>query len=178
MVSGGASYSLYGRFELIGRGRIFGVIPISILFFLGIVVLAHVVLKYLRFGRFLYAIGDNRQAAYVSGIKTNRMIVSGYVMVGLLNALAAIIMISRVGTALATTGDSYALDALAAVVVGGVAITGGKGNALSIFLGVVLIGLIGNALVVMNVNPFMRDVVIGLIIVGAVTINQLTGERS
>ena len=177
LVSGGGSYTLYGRFELIGRGRIFGVIPVSILFFLGIVVLAHIVLKYFRFGRFLYAIGDNRKAAFVSGIKTNRVIVSAYIMVGLLNALAATIMISRVGTALATTGDSYALDSLAAVVVGGVAITGGKGNAMSIFLGVVLIGLIGNALVVMNVNPFMRDVVIGLIIVAAVTINQVTGER-
>ena len=178
LVSGGASYTLYGKFELIGRGRIFGVIPVSILFFLGIVVLAHIILKYFRFGRFLYAIGDNRKAAYVSGINTNRIIVSAYILVGLLNALAATIMISRVGTALASTGDSYALDALAAVVVGGVAITGGKGNAMSIFLGVVLIGLIGNALVVMNVNPYMRDVVIGLIIVIAVTINQVTGQRA
>lgn len=178
LVSGGGSFTLYGRFELLGRGRIFGVIPVSILFFLGVVVLAHIILKHLRFGRFLYAIGDNRKAAYVSGIKTNRVIVSGYIMVGLLNALAATIMISRVGTALASTGDSYALDSLAAVVVGGVAITGGKGNALSIFLGVVLIGLIGNALVVMNVNPYMRDVVIGLIIVVAVTINQVTAQRA
>lgn len=178
LVSGGGSYTLYGRFELLGRGRIFNVIPVSILFFLGVVILAHIILKYLRFGRFLYAIGDNPKAAYVSGIKTNRVIVTGYIMVGLLNALAAIIMISRVGTALANTGDSYALDSLAAVVVGGVAITGGKGNALSIFLGVVLIGLIGNALVVMNVNPHMRDVVIGLIIVIAVTINQVTAQRS
>jgi ribose transport system permease protein len=178
IVSRGASYTLYGRFELLGRGRIFDVIPVSILFFIGIVVLAHIVLKYLRFGRFLYAIGDNRKAAYVSGIKTNRVIVSAYILVGLLNALAATIMISRVGTALADTGDAYALDSLAAVVVGGIAITGGKGNAMSIFLGVVLIGLIGNALVVMNVNPFFRDVVIGLIIVAAVTINEVTAEKS
>ena len=177
LTSGGASYMLFGRFEMIGRGRIFNVVPISILFFLGIVVLAHVVLKYFRFGRFLYAIGDNSKAAYVSGINVNRVIISSYIMVGLLNALAAIIMISRVGSALASTGDSYALDALAAVVVGGVAITGGRGNALSIFLGVVLIGLIGNALVIMNVNPYMRDVVIGLIIISAVIISQLTGDR-
>lgn len=178
LVSRGGSYTLYGRFETLGRGRIFNVIPVSILFFLGVVFLAYIILKYLRFGRFLYAIGDNRKAAYVSGINTNRIIVSGYIMVGLLNALAAIIMISRVGTALASTGDSYGLDSLASVVVGGVAITGGKGNALSIFLGVVLIGLIGNALVVMNVNPYMRDVVIGLIIVAAVTVSEVTGEQT
>jgi len=177
LTSGGASYMLFGRFEVLGRGRIFGVIPISILFLLGIVALSYVILRYFRYGRFLYAIGGNRKAAYVSGINTDKTIIKGYIIVGLLNALAAVILISRVGSALATTGDSYALDALASVIVGGVAITGGKGTAMNIFLGVVLIGLIGNALIIMNVNPYIRDVVIGSIIIAAVTISQYTGER-
>jgi ribose/xylose/arabinose/galactoside ABC-type transport system permease subunit len=178
LISGGASYMLFGRFELLGRGRMLKIIPIPILFFIGVVIVTHIVLKHLRYGRFLYAIGGNRRAAYVSGINTDRITLAAYVVVGLLNALAALILISRVGSALATTGDAYALDALASVIVGGVAITGGKGNALSFFLGVVLIGLLGNALIIMNVNPYMRDVVIGLIIVGAVTISHLTSERS
>jgi ribose transport system permease protein len=177
ITSGGASYMLFGKFETLGRGKVLNYIPISILFLLGVIVVAHVVLKYFRYGRFLYAIGGNKKAAYVSGINTGRVTVTAYIAVGLLNALAALILISRVGSALATTGDSYALDALASVIVGGVAITGGKGNALSIFLGVVLIGLIGNALVIMNVNPYMRDVVIGFIIIAAVTISTLSGER-
>jgi ribose/xylose/arabinose/galactoside ABC-type transport system permease subunit len=177
LVSGGASYMLFGRFEWLGRGRVLNVVPIPILFFLGIVAVAYILLKYFRYGRFLYAIGGNRKAAFVSGINTNRTIIVSYVLVGVLNALAAIILISRVGSALATTGDSYALDALASVIVGGVAITGGKGTALNIFLGVVLIGLIGNALIIMNVNPYVRDVVIGLIIITAVTISQYTSER-
>jgi len=177
LVSGGGSYMLFGRFEWLGRGRILNVIPIPILFFLGIVAVAYILLKYFRYGRFLYAIGGNRKAAFVSGINTNRTIIVSYILVGVLNALAAIILISRVGSALATTGDSYALDALASVIVGGVAITGGKGTALNIFLGVVLIGLIGNALIIMNVNPYVRDVVIGLIIITAVTISQYTSER-
>jgi ribose transport system permease protein len=177
LVSGGASYMLFGTFELIGRGRILNVVPISILFLLGIVAISYVVLKYFRYGRFLYAIGGNRKAAYVSGINTNRVIITAYAIVGLLNGLAATILISRVGSALATTGDSYALDSLASVIVGGVAITGGKGTALNIFLGVVLIGVIGNALIIMNVNPYVRDVVIGLVIIAAVTISQYTSER-
>jgi ribose/xylose/arabinose/galactoside ABC-type transport system permease subunit len=177
LTSGGASYMLFNNFEWLGRGRILGVVPISILFFLGVVLIAYVVLKYFRYGRFLYAIGGNRKAAYVSGINDTRVIITGYIVVGVLNALAALILISRVGSALATTGDAYALDSLAAVIVGGVAITGGKGTALSIFLGVVLIGLIGNALVIMNVNPYVRDVVIGLVIIAAVTISQLTGRE-
>ncbi len=178
LVSGGASYMLFGRFELLGRGRILDVVPVAIPIFLGVVVVTYIVLKYFRYGRFLYAIGGNRKAAYVSGINTNRITVTAYVVVGLLNALAALILISRVGSALATTGDSYALDSLAAVIVGGVALNGGKGNALSIFLGVVLIGLISNALIIMNVNPYVRNVVIGLIIISAVTVGELTSERS
>ncbi|HSV30632.1 MAG TPA: ABC transporter permease [Atribacteraceae bacterium] len=178
LVTGGASYMLFGRFELLGRGRIFHYLPISILFFLGIVVIAHIILKYFRYGRFLYAIGSNRKAAFVSGINTDRIIIKGYIMMGLLNALAAIILISRVGTALATTGDDYALDALASVIVGGVALTGGKGGALNIFLGVVLIGLIGNALIIMNVNPHIRGLVIGLIIIIAVSLSQLSERQS
>jgi len=178
LLSGGASYMLFGEFELLGRGRIFGVIPVAIFFFLGMMVIAFIVLRYLRYGRFLYAIGGNRKAAFVSGIKTDRITITAYVVVGLCNALAAIILISRVGSALATTGDSYALDAMAAVIVGGVSLSGGKGTALNIFLGVVLIGLISNALIIMNVNPYLRQVVLGIIIISAVTIGQFTGDRS
>ncbi len=178
LASGGYGYSLYGHFELIGRGRIFDVIPIPILFFLGVVLIAFFVLKYFRYGRFLYAIGGNRKAAYVSGINTNRITVIAFVVVGLCDALAALILISRVGATTATTGDSYGLDALAAVIVGGVALAGGKGNALNIFLGVMLIGLISNALIIMTIDPYMRDVIIGVIIIIAVTISQFTSERA
>ena len=178
LTSGGASYMLFGKFELLGRGRILGIIPISILFFLGMVIITFVVLRYFRYGRFLYAIGGNKKAAFVSGINTDRTTVIAYIIVGLCNALAAIILISRVGSALATTGESYALDSLAAVIVGGVALAGGKGTAVNIFLGVLLVGLISNALIIMNVNPFARDVVIGLIIVAAVTVGEISGRRS
>ncbi len=177
LISGGASYMLFGRFEWIGRGRIFNVVPISILFFIGMAVLTYIILKFFRYGRFLYAIGGNKKAAFVSGINTDRTIITGYIVTGFCNALAAIILISRVGSALATTGDNYALDALAAVIVGGVSIFGGKGTAVNIFLGVILIGVIGNALIIMNINPFVRDVVIGLVIIVAVTVSQFTGDR-
>ena len=177
LVTGGASYILYGQFELLGRGKLFGFLPVSILFFIGSLVLAFIILKYTKYGRFLYALGGNKKAAYVSGINTTRVTLTAYITVGLLNALAALILISRVGSALSTTGDAYSLDSLASVIVGGIALTGGRGTALSIFLGCVLIGLIGNALVIMNVNPYLRDVVIGLIIIGAVTIGQLMHDR-
>jgi ribose transport system permease protein len=178
LISGGASYMLFGRFEFLGRGRILGVIPVAIFFFLGVVVLSYIILRYTRYGRFLYALGGNKKAAFVSGIKHKRVTLQAYIMVGLLNGLAALILISRVGSALATTGEAYSLDALAAIIVGGVILTGGKGSAVNIFLGVLLIGLVGNALVIMNVNPYLRGIAIGTIIIAAVTISNATGKRN
>ena len=177
LVTNGASYMLFGQFQLLGRGKILNYIPISILFFLGAMVIAFIVLKYTKYGRFLYAIGGNEKAAYVSGIKTQKVTLTAYVIVGIFNAFAALILISRVGSALANTGDSYSLDALAAVIVGGIALSGGKGNAVSIFLGVVLIGLISNSLVIMNVNPFLRVLVIGLVTIAAVASGYLSNKR-
>jgi ribose transport system permease protein len=177
LISKGASFMLFGRFETLGRGRMFGTIPVAIFFFLGVVIIAHIILRYTRYGRFLYALGGNKKAAFVSGINTKRVTLQAYVIVGLLNGLAALILISRVGSALATTGDAYSLDALAAIIVGGVILTGGKGSALNIFLGVLLIGLVGNALVIMNVNPYLRGIVIGIIIITAVTISNASSNR-
>ncbi|TVQ38725.1 MAG: ABC transporter permease [Spirochaetaceae bacterium] len=178
LISRGGSFTLYGRFETLGRTRIANFLPVSIIFLVFVVLVTLVLLKYTRYGRFLYSIGGNRKAAYVSGIKTTAVTMRAFITVGVLNALAALILISRVGTALAGTADAYSLDALAAIVVGGVAITGGKGNALSIFLGVLLIGIVGNALVVMNVNPHLRGIFIGVIIIGSVTFSGLSEQRS
>ncbi len=177
LISGGSSYMLFNRFATLGRGRIFSIIPIAILFLLGVVIMSHILLKYFKFGRFLYALGGNKKAAFVSGINVNKVTLTSFIMVGVFDALAALILISRVGSALATTGDAFSLDALAAAVVGGVPIIGGKGNALNIFLGVVLIGLISNALVIMNINPYLRDVAIGLLIIIAVSISAISDQR-
>jgi ribose transport system permease protein len=174
----GTGYPMNGRFELIGRGRIFDLIPIPILFFLAAVLVTFFLLRNFRYGRHLYAIGGNRSAAYVSGIKTTRITITAFVVVGLCNALAALILISRVGFAQENTGGSYGLDALAAVIVGGLSLNGGKGSALNILLGVLLIGLVTNALVIMRVSPYARDLVMGAIIIIAVTVAQRTGGRA
>ena len=177
VVGSGTGYPMYGRFEWIGRGRLANTVPIPVLFSLGVVLATFVVLKYFRYGRFLYAIGGNRKAAYVSGIDTDLTTVTAFVVTGLCSALAALILASRVGFTQANLGSSLALDSLAAVIVGGVSLSGGRGNALNIFLGVLLIGLIINALIIIHVNPNARDVVMGLIIVIAVTVGQYTEER-
>jgi ribose transport system permease protein len=166
----GTGYPMNGRFELIGRGRVFELIPIPILFFLAAILVAFLVLRYFRYGRFLYAIGGNRKTAFVSGIRTARVTIIAFIVVGLCNALAALILISRVGFAQENTGGTYGLDALAAVIVGGVSLTGGRGSALNILLGVLLIGLISNALIITQVNPNARDLIMGGIVIVAVTV--------
>jgi ribose/xylose/arabinose/galactoside ABC-type transport system permease subunit len=172
LVGGGTGYPMYEQLEMLGRGRIFQFIPIPILFFLGAVFLTFIVLRYFRYGRFLYSIGSNSKAAYVSGIQTDRITITAYVIVGLCTALATLLLISRIGWGRENVGVPYSFNALVAVIVGGVAITGGKGTALNIFLGVILIGLIENALIIMNVNPHVRNVVLGLVIIVAVSIGR------
>jgi ribose transport system permease protein len=174
----GNNIPISGRFEVLGRGRILDVIPIPVLIFLGAIIITSIVLRYFRYGRHLYAIGGNRRATFISGIRTGKITVIAYAVVGLCNALAALVLISRVGTAQAVIGDTYALDSLAAVIVGGVALSGGRGNALNILLGVLLIGLISNALIIMRVSPYARDVVMGLIIIFTVTSAELSRNKA
>jgi ribose/xylose/arabinose/galactoside ABC-type transport system permease subunit len=174
----GTGYPVSPRFEQLGRGRLFDVVPVPVLIFLAAIGITAVVLKYFRYGRKLYAIGGNRKAAFVSGIGTGRLTVAAFVVVGLCDALAALILVSRVGLAQSNISDSYALDALAAVVVGGMSITGGKGSAVNILLGVLLIGLISNALIIMRVSPNARDLVMGGIVIAAVSLSQRGAERA
>jgi ribose/xylose/arabinose/galactoside ABC-type transport system permease subunit len=182
LAGSGNNIPISGRFEMLGRGRLFDIIPIPVVLFLAGFALTALVLRFFRYGRHLYAIGGNLRATFASGIKTGRLIVLAYIVVGLCNAIAALVLVSRVGTAQAVIGDTYALDALASVIVGGVALTGGRGNALSILLGVLLIGLISNSLIIMRVSPYARDVVMGLIIIFTVTSAELgrngTGRRT
>ena len=104
-------------------------------------------------------------------------LIIAYTVVGVLCGLAALILISQLGAAYPNTGTRYAMDTLAAVIVGGTLITGGKGSALGLLLGVVIFGMISNALNVLNVSAYLRDVVLGLIIISAVTIGRISTER-
>jgi ribose transport system permease protein len=177
VISKGYFSSLTGRFQLIGRGKVFSLIPIQVLLFVLVVVLGWLVLRFTKFGRLLYAVGGNQKAAYVSGVRTSLYKVITFVVCGGLVSFATIILISQLGAAYPNTGDPYALNALAAIVVGGVAITGGKGTALGIFFGAVIFGLISNVLNILNVNAYWRDVALGVIIIAAVVVSGLSERK-
>jgi ribose/xylose/arabinose/galactoside ABC-type transport system permease subunit len=169
----GRNFPLRGTFESLGRGALGGVIPLPIVIFFLVLLFAFFLMRYTRFGRTLFAVGGNPKAAYLSGVNNDAMKIAVYTLCGLLVALASMTLISKLGASYPNTGDGYELEALAAIVVGGTSLAGGKGSALGLFLGVIIFGLMSNALNMMNVSPYFRDVFIGGIIIVATVLSRI-----
>jgi sugar transport system permease protein len=129
------------------------------------------------FGRSVYAVGGNPQAAFLAGINVARIRVSVFVLVGRMAAVSGILLLSRLGSGNATAASGLEFDVIAAVVVGGTALTGGRGSMVGTLLGVLVITLIGNGLILLGINPFIQQVVRGLIIVAAVLANVQATKR-
>ena len=130
------------------------------------------------FGRSVYAVGGNPQAAFLAGIDVARIRVCVFVLGGLMAAISGILLLSRLGSGNATAASGLEFDVIAAVVVGGTALTGGRGSMVGTLLGVLVITLIGNGLILLGINPFIQQVVRGLIIVAAVLANVQATKRS
>ena len=130
------------------------------------------------FGRSVYAVGGNPQAAFLAGINVARIRVMVFVLGGLMAALSGILLLSRLGSGNATAASGLEFDVIAAVVVGGTALSGGRGSMVGTLLGVLVITLIGNGLVLLGINPFIQQVVRGVIIVAAVLANIQAIKRS
>ena len=177
IVSAGFNFPLHGKFNWIGQGKLGGFFPVPILIFILIYILAYVILRFTKYGRILYVTGGNEKAAFVSGINVDMYKILTYSFCGALVGLATLILLSRLGSAYPNTGERYALDSLAAVVVGGTSLYGGKGSALGLLLGVIVFGLITNALNLININPYWRDAVVGIVIITAVVVGQLGTRR-
>lgn len=158
-------------FEPIGGGML-GFIPVPVITLFVVVILSHFLLRYTKWGRNWYAIGGNEETAYLSGININAHKIAVYVLNGFLAGVAAITLTSRIGAALPVMGNGYELRSIAAVVIGGVALSGGRGNIIGVFLGVLLLGVISNSLNMLNVSSFYQNVTLGSIILIAVIANQ------
>ena len=128
-----------------------------------------------RFGRQVYATGDNLEAAHLSGMPVTRVKVAAFVIAGVLAAIAGFILTARLGTAQPTAGKGLELTAIAAVIIGGTSLTGGRGAVVGTVIGALLLGTIDNGLNLLNVSPFLQDVVKGAVILFAVFIDRNTG---
>lgn len=176
LVTGGNNLPASTDFTF-GRDKIFEVVPIPVLFLITIFVVMFLVLKFTKFGRRAYAIGNNTEAAYLSGIKIKRNKIYVYTLNGGLLGVAAMILLSRLGSGNSVMGDSLLMQAIAAAVIGGVSMAGGRGSVWGVFLGTVLIGVISNALNLLNVASFYQYIVLGSIIVGAVFVSNMGSKN-
>ncbi len=173
ITTGGVTNSLGGKFATLGRGVSFGIIPNPVIVCVIVYIFIYIILRFTKLGRRIYAVGGNEEAAYLSGINTDLTKILVFTLNGLLVGVASIVLVSRLGSALPSTGSGMELRAIAAVVIGGVPLTGGQGNALGTFLGVLLTGLISNVLNLLNISAYYQEVVLGLIIITAVVFSNI-----
>jgi ribose transport system permease protein len=158
-------------FEFIGSGWWLG-IPVPVWISVGVVLIFVFITKKTSLGRFIYAIGGNERAALLSGVPVKKVKRLVYAISGLMAAIGGVLITSRLNSAQPNAGMSYELDAIAAIVIGGTSLSGGKGSVMGTVLGVLLIGVLNNGLVLLNVSPFWQQVVKGLVILLAVVIDK------
>jgi len=155
-------------YTFIGRGYLFGVIPMPALIMIGVFLLAYIILNHLPLGRYIYAIGGNEEAVRLSGVKVKRIKAMVFMISGITASISGLIMTSRLASGQPTAGEGYELDAIAAVVLGGTSIAGGRGHIFGTLLGALLLGVLSNGLNLMGVSPYVQRVLKGAIIIGAI----------
>jgi ribose transport system permease protein len=163
-------------FNFLASGRWLG-IPVPIYLIVVCAVIVSIVLRHTRFGRYVYAVGSNREATRLSGVPVDRVTVGTYVIGGVLAGLAGLVEAARLGSGNPTGGAGYELDVVTAVVVGGASLTGGEGRISGTFLGALLIAVLRNGANLLGVDPFDQNIYIGLLILGAVALDQRLRQR-
>ena len=177
IVGGGRPQTIIGQFSFLGEAKIGGFIPVAIIIFLVIFAFAFFLRKYTKYGRRLNAIGGNPQAAFLSGINVEWHVVSIYTLSGLIVGFTALLLVSRLGMVRADSGANYALQALAASIIGGITFEGGKGSIIGAFFGVLLLGILYNAMNIIGVSSYTQTIVLGAIIVIATVISNIGKMR-
>ena len=162
-------------FEWIAFGRVFG-IPVPIIIMLVVFAAAWYLLKYTRLGRYIYALGGNESATQLSGINVDKVKIIVYAMSGLLCAVASTIEVSRLSSAQPTAGTGYEMDAIAAVVLGGTSMSGGRGKIIGTLIGALILGFLNNGLNMLGVDAYYQMIVKGGVILLAVLVDKKTNK--
>jgi ribose transport system permease protein len=169
----GGSFGEPGAFSLLwfGTGRIAG-IPVSVFVFVGIAIGGWVLLNRTRYGRYVVAVGGNREAARIAGVPVRKVVFSVYVLAGLLAGVATVLLCARLGSASPVSGNLYELDAIGAVVIGGTSLAGGRATIVGTFLGVLTFALIFSLMTQLNLSTEVQQVTKGAIVLGAVLLQR------
>ncbi len=177
LISGQPVLGLKDDFRFIGAGEVLG-IPFPIIIFAAVVTTGSIVLHRTRFGRYIYAVGGNETAARLSGINVDAIKLAAFIITGACAAISAFILTARLNSGQPLAGQGYELDVIAAVVVGGTSLSGGRGSVGGSVIGAMLIGVLSNGLTLLEVPPDWQPIVKGTIIVFAVLLDQLGRRRS
>lgn len=169
--------SLPDKFLSLGRGYV-GPVPVPVIIMLLVVLVAYFILTQTKFGRYVYAIGGNEEAARLSGININKIKILIYSLSGFLSAISGVILAARLGTGDPKTGEMYELNAIAAVVLGGTSLMGGVGSVLGSFLGALIIGVLENGMDLLQISSYNQKIVKGVVILVAVLVDQLKKQDS
>ena len=177
-LSGGGPISGFdASMRWFGNGLV-GPVPVPVIIFAAAAVLCHIVLRYTRYGRAVYAVGGNVEAARLSGLRVDTILISVYLIVGFFCGLAAFVLAARLNSAEAVAGIGYELTVISAVVIGGTSLFGGIGSVGGTVIGAALIGVLVNGLVLNNVSSYTQQVVIGLILILAVAFDRWLKSRA
>ena len=163
-------------FRFIGGGSIGGWLPVPIVIMFAVLAICFVILYMTRYGRYVYAVGGNLNAAHVSGVNTKKIRCSVYVISGVLSALAGIIMTARVTSGVTSTGDGYETNAIAMVVIGGTSLAGGRGRLWGTVIGILLLQCLSTGLDMLGVNSFYQLIIKGFVVIGAVMLDGLSSD--
>lgn len=163
-----AIINLPAEFKYIGQGFIFGWLPVSVVLMMVCVAVASVILNITPYGRMVYAIGGNEQAAWLTGIPVNKVKVATYALCSLFAAIAAVVLFARSGSAASATGPGTEFTAITAAVLGGISFKGGEGRMLGLVTGVLILGVLANGMQLVGMNTYTQYIVKGLVLLAAV----------
>lgn len=177
IISGGLPvYDIPEAIVFLGQGYITG-IPVPVLIMLIIVVIMGLILKYSYFGRYIYAIGGNVEAARLAGVTVGKIVVSLYALSAFLASIAGIVLAGRISSGAPASGTGAEMDVVTAVVIGGVSVNGGKGNMFGAFIGAIIIGVLSNGLTIMNIGEYYQQIVKGMVLIMAVAFDVLANKE-
>jgi ribose/xylose/arabinose/galactoside ABC-type transport system permease subunit len=169
-------YSEIPAFNILGQGRI-GRIPIAVILFLVLALMLQIVLRNTVYGRYLYAIGQNKEAARLAGIPVDRVLVSTFILCSLLAALGGIVMTSRLNSTVANAGFGFDFESIIAVVLGGTSLFGGSGGALLTVAGVLVLGVLNNTTILLGVPYEGQFIVKGVVFLAVVGLDSFVKRR-
>ncbi|OLS03793.1 ABC transporter permease [Tissierella creatinophila] len=168
--------SIFGfpkSFSFIGQGYILGV-PVPIIILVIVYIFGFFILNYTRFGRYLYGIGANEKASILSGVDVVKIKYVVYILSGLLASLASVVMLSRINSALPSTGVGLEFDVVTAVVLGGISVNGGEGKLQGVVIGLLIIAILSNGMILLGVDTYFQTVVKGAVLLMAVGIDNIS----